>query len=66
MVVVVSSGCGGWLWCCGGCVYWQERQGRKYNYLNELRNKDFIGSVSLTGKVSNDWIRNLRFNHLSV
>ena len=35
MVVVVSSN-------CGGCVCCEERQGRKNNYLNELRNKDFV------------------------
>lgn len=36
MVVVVSGSCGGYV-CC------EERQGRKNNYLNELRNKDFVG-----------------------
>ena len=35
MVVVVSGS-------CGGCVGWGERPGRKNNYLNELRNKDFV------------------------
>ena len=45
MVVVVSSGCGGWWvvmvrwWLC----ILRREIWRKYNYLNELRNKDFMG-----------------------
>ena len=45
MVVVVSGGCGGW-WLA--MVWWwlcmlRGETKEKNNYLNELRNKDFVG-----------------------